>query len=58
MKKRGNNMTLISNIGFILLAIWLIIWGISQLVGGIRLTVGTLLAILAIVSGVFILLGR
>ena len=51
-------MTLISNIGFILLAIWLIIWGISQLVGGIRLTVGTLLAILAIVSGVFILLGR
>ena len=51
-------MKLISNIGFILLAIWLIVGGIVQLAGGVALTLGTLLAILAVVSGVFILLGR
>jgi hypothetical protein len=51
-------LNLISNIGFILLAIWLIIGGILQLAGGIALTLGTLLAMLGIVAGVFILLGR
>jgi len=49
---------MISNIGLILLAIWLIIGGIVQLAGGIGLKLDTLLAILAIVAGVFILLGR
>jgi hypothetical protein len=49
---------LISNIGFTLLAIWLIIEGLLQLVGGGGLSASTLLSILGIVAGVFILLGR
>ncbi len=50
-------VNLIKNIGFILLAIWLIVGGILQLVGGASLSIGTLLSILGIVAGVFILLG-
>lgn len=45
------------NIGMILLAVFLILWGLVQLIpafGGL----GILLAILAIVAGVFILLDR
>ena len=44
------------NIGFLLLAIWLILTGLSAFVsmGGL----GIILAILAIVAGVFILMGR
>ena len=51
-------VNLISNIGFILLAIWLIIGGLLQLAGGGGLSIGTLLSILGIVAGVFILVGR
>ena len=51
-------VNLISNIGFILLAIWLIIGGLLHLAGSPALTIGTLLSILGIVAGVFILLGR
>jgi hypothetical protein len=44
------------NIGFLLLGIWLILWGVFSLVhveaGGI------ILAIWAIVTGIFILVGR
>lgn len=44
------------NIGFLLLAIWLILTGLSAFVslGGL----GVILALLAIAAGVFILLGR
>jgi len=44
------------NIGFILLAIWLILTGLSAFIsmGGLS----PLLAILAIAAGIFILLGR
>jgi len=44
------------NIGFLLLAIWLILTGLSAFIslGGL----GILLAILAIAAGIFILLGR
>lgn len=44
------------NIGFLLLAIWLILFGLSALIpmGGL----GVILALLAIAAGVFILLGR
>jgi hypothetical protein len=44
------------NIGFLLLAIFLIAWGIIQLlgIGGL----GAILAIIAIAAGIFILIGR
>ncbi len=50
-------MRFTKNIGMLLLAIWLIAWGLSALVpalGGL----GLILAILAIAAGIFILLGR
>ena len=54
--KEVSNMKLTQNLGMILLAIWLIVTGLSAFIslGGI----GTLLAILAIAAGVLILLGR
>ena len=44
------------NIGFLLLAIWLILTGLSAFIsmGGL----GVILAILALAAGIFILLGR
>ena len=44
------------NIGMLLLAIFLIAWGLAQLIpiGGL----GVVLAILAIAAGIFLLLGR
>ena len=44
------------NIGMLLLAIFLIVWGLVQLlgIGGL----GAILAILAVAAGIFILLGR
>jgi len=44
------------NIGFLLLAIWLILTGLSAFVpmGGL----GVILALLAIAAGIFILMGR
>ena len=49
-------MRFTKNIGFLLLAIWLILTGLFSLlsVGGM----GVLMALLAIAAGVFILLGR
>jgi hypothetical protein len=49
-------MNFTKNIGFLLLAIWLILTGLLSLlsIGGL----GVLLAILAIAAGIFILLGR
>jgi len=49
-------MHITRNIGMLLLAIFLIAWGLTQLlgIGGI----GAILAILAIAAGIFILLGR
>jgi len=44
------------NIGFLLLAIWLILTGLSAFVSMSGL--GVILALLAIAAGVFILLGR
>jgi hypothetical protein len=44
------------NVGMLLLAIFLIAWGLVQLlgIGGL----GVILAILAIAAGIFLLLGR
>jgi hypothetical protein len=49
-------MKITKNIGFLLLAIWLILMGLSAFVslGGLAV----ILSILAIAAGVFILLGR
>ncbi len=44
------------NIGFLLLAIWLILTGLSKFLSMGDLS--TILAILAIAAGIFILLGR
>ena len=49
-------MNFTKNIGFLLLAIWLILTGLSAFIslGGLAIV----LAILAIAAGIFILLGR
>ena len=49
-------MKFTKNIGFLLLAIWLILTGLSAFIslGGLSIV----LAILAIAAGIFILLGR
>lgn len=46
-----------NNIGMLLLAIWLIAWGLITLIPALS-GAGLVLAILAIASGIFILLGR
>jgi len=51
-------MKLIKNIGFVLLGIWLIFTGLVPLLNFGFSGLGTLLAILAIAAGVFILLGK
>jgi len=43
------------NIGMLLLAIWLIAWGLVALIPALN---GLVLAILAIAAGIFILLNR
>lgn len=50
-------MRVTKNIGFLLLAIWLILTGLMAFVPAIA-GLGIILAILAIAAGVFILLGR
>ncbi len=50
-------MKFIKNIGFILLAIYLILIGITALVPAIAIP-SIVMAILALVSGIFILIGR
>jgi hypothetical protein len=51
-------MTMTKNIGMLLLGIWLILIGLTGLLGGGILTIRTLLDILAIAAGAFILIGR
>lgn len=50
-------MKLTKSVGMILLAIWLILWGLMAAVAGFALP-PVLMAVLAIAAGVFILLGR
>ena len=49
-------MKITRNIGFLLLAIWLILYGLSAFISMAGLA--PILAILAIAAGVFILIGR
>jgi hypothetical protein len=49
-------MRITRNIGMLLLAIFLIAWGLVSLLGVSGL--GAILAILAVAAGIFILLGR
>jgi hypothetical protein len=49
-------MKITRNIGFLLLAIWLILTGLMQFVAISGL--GLVLALLAIAAGIFILIGR
>lgn len=51
-------MTLTKNIGMLLLGVWLILIGLLGLLGGGILTIRTLLDILGIAAGAFILIGR
>ena len=50
-------MKITKNIGFLLLAIWLILTGLMAFVPAIA-GLGVILSILAIAAGVFILMGR
>jgi len=50
-------MRLTRNLGMLLLAIWLIAWGLVTLIPALN-GLGIILAILAIAAGVLILLGR
>jgi len=47
----------INNIGFLLLAIYLILVGITSIVPGLAIP-GIILGIIALFSGIFILIGR
>ncbi len=51
-------MTVTKNIGMLLLGIWLILIGLMGVLGGGILTIRTLLDVLAIAAGAFILIGR
>ena len=51
------NLNITKNIGMLLLAIWLILMGLAAFIPAIG-SLAVVLAILAIVAGVFILLGR
>lgn len=50
-------MKIVSNIGMLLLAIYLILVGIGSLIPGLMLP-ALLIGILALVAGIFILIGR
>jgi len=50
-------MRLTKNLGMLLLAIWLIAWGLTALIPALN-GLGLILAILAIAAGVLILMGR
>jgi hypothetical protein len=51
-------MRLTQNLGMLLLAIWLILYGLIALLGLSFSGLGVIMAILAIAAGVLILLGR
>jgi hypothetical protein len=50
-------MKITRNIGMLLLAVFLIAWGLVELIPALH-GLGLILAILAIAAGIFILLGR
>ena len=50
--------TLTKNIGMLLLGVWLILGSLLPMVGLSLPGIGTIMAILAIAAGVFILMGR
>ena len=52
-----SNMRLTKSLGSILLAIWLILWGLMTVVAGFALP-PIVMAVLAIAAGVLILLSR
>jgi len=56
--KEVNNMNLTKNLGMLLLGIWLIATGLLQVVTIQIPAIGTILALLAIVAGALILVGR
>lgn len=51
-------MNLTKNLGMLLLGIWLIVTGLLQVVSVQIPAIGTILALLAIVAGVLLLMGR
>jgi len=51
-------MKLTKNLGMLLLALWLIVTGLLQVVSISIPSIGTILAALAVAAGVLILLGR
>ncbi len=51
-------MTVTKNMGMLLLGIWLIVTGLLQVLGAGILTIHTILAVIAIVAGALILVGR
>jgi hypothetical protein len=56
--KEVNNMNLTNNLGMLLLGAWLIVTGLLQVVSIQIPAIGTILALLAIVAGALILVGR
>jgi uncharacterized membrane protein HdeD (DUF308 family) len=51
-------MRVTRNIGFLLLAIWLILYGLTALFSLSFSGLGLIMGLLAIVAGIFILIGR
>ena len=51
-------MRLTRNVGMLLLGIWLILTGLLQIASISIAGIGTILALLAIVAGILILIGR
>jgi hypothetical protein len=56
--RRLGSVRLSSNLGMLLLAIWLIVTGLLPLLSLSIPAIGTILAVLAIAAGVLILMGR
>src|SRR5450759_616904 len=54
----GDGMRVTKNLGMLLLAIWLILTGLLQVVSIAIPAIGTIMAVLAIAAGVLILIGR
>jgi hypothetical protein len=52
------NFKITKSIGMLLLGIWLILIGLLSVIGGGPITIHTLLDVLAIAAGAFILLGK
>ena len=54
----GDGMRVTKNLGMLLLAIWLILTGLLEVVSIAIPAIGTIMAVLAVAAGVLILLGR